>query len=100
MPLGCGEPPSEGEGGEAKAKGKAKGKGKAKAQGMAGDDVHALMNEIQEEFAALAATPDSEKSKKERIVKDLEMRLNAFKNIAYTRGYKAARTEIIAMIKA
>mmetsp|Transcript_9874 Transcript_9874/g.19882 ORF Transcript_9874/g.19882 Transcript_9874/m.19882 type:complete len:305 (-) Transcript_9874:85-999(-) len=90
-----------------KSKGKGKGgdkkgqKGSKKAGGMAGDDVHGLIKEIQEDFfAVLAATPTDDKSKRERILKDLEMRLNAFKNVAYTRGYKAAKTEIISMIKA
>lgn len=55
----------------------------------AGDDVHALLREIQESLA-----PGQQMEAK--VSKDLESRLNAFKNIAYTRGYKAARAEIRA----
>ena len=73
-----------------KAKGGKKGDQGSKGGALpAGDDVHALLREIQESLA-----PGQQMEAK--VSKDLESRLNAFKNIAYTRGYKAARAEIRA----
>jgi len=72
------------------------GSGSAK-QKLSGDDVHELLAELQTEFATLTTDPDS--GKRDKLYKDLEARLNAFKNTAYTKGYVAAKTEIRAYLK-
>jgi hypothetical protein len=72
------------------------GSGSAK-QKLLGDDVHELLLELQTEFATLTTDPDS--GKRDKMCKDLEARLNAFKNTAYTKGYVAAKTEIRAYLK-
>ena len=64
----------------------------AKVRLPAGDDVHALLGEIQATFSGVDLTT--------KVLKDLESRLNAFKNIAYTRGYVAAKKEMLSYIKA
>ena len=61
--------------------------------GLKGDNVHELMAEIQDILASVAI------DREDKVYKDLEFRLNAFKNVAYTRGYVAAKTEILNMIK-
>ncbi|QDZ19370.1 hypothetical protein A3770_02p18880 [Chloropicon primus] len=79
-----------------KGKGKKKEEPKGKKEGagdLAVDDVHALLAEIQGTLMKGVALD-------ERTYKDLESRLNAFKNVSYTRGYTAAKAEIISYIKA
>ena len=83
--------------GKKDSKGGKEAPGKQQRQKLLGDDVHELLSEIQTDFATLSTDPDA--SKREKMYKDLEARLNAFKNTAYTKGYVAAKTEIRAYLK-
>ena len=71
------------------AKAGGSGGGGQGGKALAGDDVHAMVAEIAL-LGAIELSADQ--------AKDLELILNAFKNVAYTRGYVAARSEIKARI--